>query len=120
MSKKLPLLIPFLLLSLFALAACTPPLTRGYVYDKQYHPGYTQHVSGYSTTTCTTVKKTKVCKQEKHSGYTVWHSARYYLEITTCSSLETSGQCQTGWVDVDEGTYDSTRIGSYYPEGSGQ
>jgi len=117
--KKL-LLIPLLLLSLFALAACDPPLTRGYVYDKQYYPAYSSYTPGYSTTSCSKVGKSTSCYTIYHPAIVIYHPAEYYLRLTTCSNLETTGQCQTGWVYVDAGTYDNTRIGSYYPEGAGQ
>lgn len=110
-----------LLLSLFALvllAACTPPLTRGYVYDKQYQPAYTTYIPGYSTKSCSKIGKSTSCYTYYHPSVVDWHPAEYYLKITSCSSLQTDGQCQTGWVDVDQATYDSTRVGSYYPEGS--
>lgn len=117
------LLIPLLLLSLLAtvlLAACDPPLTRGYVYDKQYQAAYSYYVPGYSTKSCSKVGKSQSCYTYYHPGYMVYEPAEYYLKLTTCGSLETTGQCKTGWVSVDEGTYDSTRIGSYYPEGGQQ
>lgn len=110
------LLIPLLLLSLLAtllLAACDPPVTRGYVYDKQYQPAYSYYVPGYSTRSCSK----KSCYTYYHPGYVVYEPAEYWLKLTTCGSLETTGQCNTGWVEVDSYTFNHTNRGDYYPEG---
>lgn len=109
------LLLPLLLLSLL-LVACDPPLTRGYVYDKQYQPSYTYYHAGYSTRSCTKVGKSQSCYTYYHPAYVSYYPAEYWLKLTSCSDLETTSECRTGWVEVDEGTYDNTRIGSYYPE----
>ncbi len=38
--KKLLTILLVSLLGVALLVACTPPLTRGYVYDKQYQAAY--------------------------------------------------------------------------------
>lgn len=116
------LLIPLLLLSLLAtvlLVACDPPLTSGYVYDKQYSPPYSSYVPGYTTRSCSKVGKSQSCYTYYHPGYVVYEPAEYYLRLTTCSDLKTIDDpqgCKTGWVSVDEYVYDHTAIGSYYQQ----
>lgn len=113
---KTKLLIPLVLLSLLALlSACTPPLTKGYVYDKQYQAAYTQYLPGYTSESCVSEGKYgEECTPVYHPAILIYHPAYYYLELTTCSSLQTDGNCQTGEISVDESTYDRTRVGSYY------
>jgi hypothetical protein len=114
--KKLLTILLVSLLGVALLVACTPPLTRGYVYDKQYQAAYMQYIPGYTTESCTKVGKyDEECDSVYHPGYTIWHPEHYYLELTSCSTLQTDGQCQTGEVEVDQNTYDGYRIGSYYP-----
>lgn len=110
------LLIPLLLSSLFALAlsSCTPPLTKGYVYDKQYSAEWVQYVPGYFGRSCSGSGSSRSCSTYYVPGYTIDHPAEYYLDLTTCSSLQTDGQCKTGWIDVDSETYSRYRIGQYY------
>lgn len=110
--KKL-LLVVLLLMSLL-LAACDAPITRGYVYNKQYTVAQWDYTPGYTTRSCTK----RSCYTVYHPGYVYYQPAHYYLELTTCSSLQTDGQpgsgCKTGEVEVDQETYDATKIGSYY------
>lgn len=111
MKKMIGLLLLSLLLLLLA---CTPPLTKGYVYDKQYQAASTSYSPAYSTQSCSGSGSKRTCKTIYHPGISYYKPAEYELGITSCSSLQTDGQCQTSWVEVDQNTYDSTRVGSYY------
>ena len=43
-----------------------------------------------------------------------YHPANWQLELKDCSQKPANGPCPTGWVDVDQQTYDSTSIGASY------
>ena len=47
--KKLLTTLLMTVLGLALLVACTSPLIRGYVYDKQYQAAYMQYIPGYTT-----------------------------------------------------------------------
>lgn len=77
----------------------------GEVIDKDHRPGWTQQechstvangAIGAVTTTCTPIV----------------HPDRWRLNLRSCVLDE----CQTGWVEVDAGTFADTPVGAHYPE----
>lgn len=87
-----------LILSLvFLLSACSHEVIQGYVYNKEYTPVHFNYVW---------IGKSFIME---------YIPAMYYLDLTSCSSLQTDGNCQiTILVGVDEQTYDSVKIGDFY------
>jgi hypothetical protein len=92
------------LLLVLVLSACG--ISKGYVYSKFYAPAYTQFTAGY----CLGSGSSRRCVPASFTYY----PAEYILYLTSCGTLETSGQCQTGSIEVDEYTYDHTQVGQYY------
>lgn len=77
-----------------ALAACGGP-HQGTVHDKSYTPGHL-----YTTTICHLVGKTTICTPQTQYMGPSWE-------------LDIYNGDDHGWVSVNEGIYDSVRVGDY-------
>lgn len=86
------------ILAASVLTACSS-ISSGTITSKRYEPGYY-----YTTEVCTSYGK---------YGCQMYVPMQEYQPAEYRLNLEQAGK--TGWVDVDQSTYDRARVGSLYP-----
>jgi hypothetical protein len=106
-----------------------PPPEEGYVRDRRFVPAHWE--SGYDTVytpeyECNSQydhasnSYKQVCGTEMVSRQ-VYESHHHYvndawaLRLESCEQKEGKEKCRQGWKQVDETTYHSFPLGSYYP-----
>ena len=88
-----------------ALAGCTSDsIEAGEVIDKDHRPGWTQQL-------CQTRVSNGAIGAVTTQCYPVVYPDQWRLKLRSCVLDE----CETGWVEVDAGTFADTPTGAHYP-----
>lgn len=96
-----------------ALAGCSNPPSKGYVYSVNYNPPSSYYVPGYDYSDCYGTSSRRTCYEEYVPGRTVYVPEEWQLQLCAERGKPSSSNA-CGWRDVDEQTWHSVRLGQYY------
>lgn len=103
----------------FSVYAWATAPSQGYVKNVSYSAGWSSYTPGGWSSSCVGAGAGRTCTNSYTPGY--WTSYPPDWQLQLCSKpLNVSQGNSCGWRDVDQQTYDTVRIGQYWPPREGQ
>lgn len=104
-------------LFIFIVGHIPPPVTHGTVIEKRDTPAHSERYQ--SGTVCYSYNKEGSCTYSQPVYSQRYVAESWQLRLSDCSASpkpDGTVECRTGWVSVDEQTYDQTDLNTTYGE----